>query len=353
MKDYRDPRYTEFFQIPWKPMMFTDDLKSLINDYRITSCEFDITHKTMDFSEISDAVEPGIHAPYCYQTVGRICEYADLNQLTGYKENANRNTFDEALKMIEKVKKDHLTIYITFNSSIYSQEQLNYMEKYMQPLQDAGVDGIIVSCAELVKVARKYQLNAIISTIAGVYNSDIAQYYAKLGAKRMILPRDLSIQDIEQIVRTVPEVEYEVFMMRNGCTFSDGNCLGLHRSEKSAICATLSNVNSTLNTSKEGFQARHDMELNHMLLHNVFHSYACGLCSIYRFVKLGIKAGKIVGRTDNYEEICEDIKIICENVKIAKSCEIEEEYLKRMIFPEKSQIMCKMGRGCYYPESRF
>lgn len=90
-----------------------------------------------------------------------------------------------------------------------------------------------------------------------------------------------------------------------------------------------------------------------MLLHNVFHFYACGLCSVYRFVQLGIKAGKIVGRTDNYEEICEDIKLICENVKIAKSCESEEEYLSRMIFLKKSQIMCKMAMGCYYLESRF
>ena len=90
---------------------------------------------------------------------------------------------------------------------------------------------------ELVEIAKKYRINAVISTIAGIYNSDIAKFYWKLGVERIILPRDLSVDDIERIVTSVPDVEYEAFMMRNGCTFSDSNCLGLHRSEKSAICA--------------------------------------------------------------------------------------------------------------------
>ena len=223
----------------------------------------------------------------------------------------------------------------------------------MQPLHDAGTDGIIVSCPELVEIAKKYRVNAIISTIAGVYNSDIAKFYWKLGAERIILPRDLSVDDIEQIVYAVPDVEYEVFMMRNGCSFSDSNCLGLHRLEKSAICATLRNAHSEFLYSKEGFQPWHDAELNDMLYHNIFHSYACGLCSIYRFVNMGITAGKIVGRTDEWDEVCEDIQLICENVEIAKKCRSNEEYLEKMKFPSRSKVMCKMGLSCYYPEARF
>jgi len=280
-------------------------------------------------------------------------EYIDLNRLTGYKDLANRNSFEEVLAIIRKVKEEKRIIYVTFNASIYSQEQLAYMERYMQPLHDAGADGIIVSCPELVEIAKKYRINAVISTIAGVYNSDLAKFYWKLGADRIILPRDLSVDDIEQIVQEVPDLEYEVFLMRNGCSFSDSNCLGLHRSEKSAICATLCNAQSELFYEKEGFRSWHDAELNDMLYHSVFHSYACGLCSIYRFVKMGIAAGKIVGRTDEWEEVCEDIRLICENVEIAKKCKSCEEYLEKMKFPSRSKVMCKMGMNCYYPEIRF
>lgn len=292
----------------------------------------------------------GFYDPAWQETFG---EYADLNRLTGYGQSANRYSFEEVLRIIDKVKTEKRLIYVTFNSSIYNQEQLNFMERYMEPLHDAGVDGIIVSCGELVEIAKKYRINAIISTIAGVYNSDIARYYWQLGVERIILPRDLSIDDIETIISKVPDVEYEVFMMRNGCSFSDSNCLGLHRSEKSAICATLCNAHVELEGLHDDFESRHNIELNDLLYHNIFHTYSCGLCSIYRFVKMGITAGKIVGRTDDFEEVCEDIQLICENVEIAKKCKSEEEYLRNMKFPSKNKIMCKLGLNCYYPETRF
>lgn len=280
-------------------------------------------------------------------------DYADLNRLTGYGQSANRYSFQKILPIIEKVKEEKRSIYITFNASSYSQEQINYMEHYMEPLHDAGADGIIISCPELVEIARKYRLNAIISTIAGIYNSDLAKYYWNLGVERIILPRDLCIEDIRSIVEKVPDVEYEVFLMRNGCSFSDSNCLGLHRAEKSAICAALANANSKLEYHADDFMGKHDMELNDLLFKDIFHSYACGLCSIYQFVKLGITAGKIVGRTDDFDEVCEDIGLICDNVEIAKNCSSEEEYLRKMKFPSKNKIMCKMGLSCYYPETRF
>lgn len=280
-------------------------------------------------------------------------EYADLNRLTGYKDNANRYSFEEVLSIIEKVKAANIAIYVTFNSSIYSQEQLDFMERYMAPLHDVGVDGIIVSCPELIQIAKNHRLNAIISTIAGIYNMDMAKFYWKLGATRIILPRDLSVVDIRHIVDAVPDVEYEVFLMRNGCSFSDSNCLGLHRSEKSAICSTLANAQDELYFAENDFEARHNIELNHLLFESVFHSYACGLCSLYQFVKMGVAAGKIVGRTDEWEEVCEDIRLINENVEIAKKCSSEQEYLENMKFPSRSKIMCKMGMNCYYPETRF
>lgn len=292
----------------------------------------------------------GFYDPEWHEAFG---EYIDLNRLTGYKDSANRYNFAEVLEVVRKVKEEKRAIYITFNSSIYSQAQLDFMERYMKPLHDAGIDGIIVSCPELIEIGKKYNIDVVVSTIAGIYNQDMAKYYWKLGASRIILPRDLSLEDIEKIVYAVPDVEYEVFMMRNGCTFSDSNCLGLHRSEKSAICATLSNAGSQLTHECSDFKSCHDMELNDLLYHNIFHSYACGLCSIYKFVKLGIAAGKIVGRTDDFEEVCEDIQLICENVEIAKQCNTNQEYLEKMKFPSRSKIMCKMGLNCYYPESRF
>lgn len=291
--------------------------------------------------------------------------YADLNRLSGFLENANRYTFEEVLDIIKNVKEkakmlqsfepleDSVSIYITFNASTYSKEQYEDIRNYFRRLKSANVTGVIVSNLELVMLAKEEQLEAVVSTIAGVYNSDTVKVYQTFGAKRVILPRDLNMEEIKSIVTEVPNVEYEVFMMRNGCMFSDSNCLGLHRCELSSICATLTHADATLRMKDDSFCHMHDAELNQYLYHHSFHEYTCGLCSIFRFVKMNIAACKIVGRSEDWEAICEDVKVVKENIDLAKECQLEEDYLTRMKFPKHRKIMCKLGLSCYYPEIRF
>jgi len=281
-------------------------------------------------------------------------EYADINRLTGFRENANPYNIEEVIEIINLVKEKGVMIYVAFNASLYAEAYLGHIESYMKKLKSAtDLDGVIVSCPELVDIAVDLGINVVVSTISGVYNSDIAKFYRNLGVKRIILPRDLSVSEIEAIIEAVPDVEYEIFMMRNGCRYSDGNCLGFHRSEKSAICGCIGGASRNLHLENSTFKIKHKVELNDMVYTQSFHNHACGLCSIYRFVQMGIAAGKIVGRSDEWQYICEDISLIKRNVEIARSCPSEEVYLEKMIFPNDSTLKCKMGLSCYYPEIRF
>lgn len=280
-------------------------------------------------------------------------EYADINRLTGFKENANPHSYEEVLELIKTKDRNDPKIFITFNAAMYAEEYLPYIREYMRQLKAAGCDGVIVSCIELVEMAKEEGLYCVISTIAGIYNRDIATFYVKHGADRIILPRDLSVDEIETIVHAVPDTEYEVFMMRNGCAFSDSNCLGLHRNEFDSVCSTLCRSEYEVILEEEDFYARHDAEWNHHVFRNEFHNITCGICSIYRFVRLGIAACKIVGRSDEHVNICRDISLIAENIKVAKECSFQEEFLSKMHFPQQRREVCIMGLSCYYPEMRF
>jgi U32 family peptidase len=280
-------------------------------------------------------------------------DYADINRMSGFKENANPFSLEEVLDIIEEVKKKEKYIYVTFNSSIYSEEQLNQIKKYFIVLKEGGVDGVIVSCIELVEIADKLELPVVVSTISGVYNTLIARFYKDRGASRIIIPRDLSVEEIETIVKEVPGVEYEVFMMRNGCIFSDANCLGMHRNECCSICGSLINATSHIQIKDEDIIKRQKIELNDLIYTKSFHENACGLCSIYRFVKMNITACKIVGRTDEWKNICNDIHYVKQNIEIAKNCNSQEEFLERMQLPDEKRLMCELGLSCYYPEMRF
>lgn len=290
---------------------------------------------------------------YDEEWTSKFGDFADINRMSGFKENANPFSLEEVIEIINTVKNKGMLIYVTFNSSIYSEEQLCEIKKYFIALKEAGVDGVIVSCIELVEIADKLELPVVVSTISGVYNTQIAKFYRDKGTKRIIIPRDLSVDEIETIIKEVPDVEYEVFMMRNGCMFSDANCLGMHRNESCSICGSLISADSQIHIKDNNFKKRHNTELNDLIYTKSFHEYACGLCSIYRFVKMNITACKIVGRTDEWKNICNDIRYVKQNLEIAESCKSQEEYLERMQLPEDSRLMCKLGLSCYYPEMRF
>ncbi len=134
MKDYRDPRYDDYFQIPWKPKMFTNHLRTIIKDYKIGSVEMDITHKNMNYTEVPDDIILGLHVPYCYQTVGRICEYASISKDIVNKFRVNDvcegNCTESFVKYMEP---DENLEYIRYGRTIYYKHpgyELSGLDKY-------------------------------------------------------------------------------------------------------------------------------------------------------------------------------------------------------------------------------
>lgn len=80
MKDYRDPRYEAYFNEPLKPKGFTYYLEKLVEEYKIGTIELDPSHKTIDVSQKPKQVGIALHTPYCYETVGQICQMAGISQ---------------------------------------------------------------------------------------------------------------------------------------------------------------------------------------------------------------------------------------------------------------------------------
>lgn len=120
MKDYRDPRYEECFDIPWKPKMFTDYFRRMLMEYNVKGIEFDMTHKVMDFSELPTGVVAGIHAPYTYQTVGRICEYASVQKEIAKKYRPNDICQTDCAENLNKYSvSDGNMEYVRFGRAVY------------------------------------------------------------------------------------------------------------------------------------------------------------------------------------------------------------------------------------------
>ena len=280
-------------------------------------------------------------------------EYSEINRMSGFKKAANPYNLEELLDVAKEIKKKSKSIFVTVNSATYTQKELDKLKEYFNVFAKAKIDGVIVSTPELTLLAKECGVEPIASTMCGLFNSELVSFYRSLGMNRMILPRDLSMDEISRIVQKNPDITYEVFLMRNGCQFSDSHCLGFHRN-KGSTCSMLNNAQCSINSSFSGFKMRHAIELNHELYGKWFHKVAaCGLCALYRFYHMGIGSYKIVGRSENPNGIMNDARIVRENLSIVASCKNEEEFLERMILPHDSLQACKLGLSCYYPEIRF
>ncbi|MBN2559262.1 MAG: U32 family peptidase [Clostridia bacterium] len=98
----------------------------------------------------------------------------------------------------------------------------------MEFVNNINADAIIISDAGLVRLAARHAPDTAvhISTQANILNSETARLYSDLGAKRLILARELSLEEIKDIRTQVPkETEIEVFVHGSMCVSYSGRCL--------------------------------------------------------------------------------------------------------------------------------
>lgn len=273
-------------------------------------------------------------------------EYFELNRMSGFGRYANKFSYEEAKELVKQINEFGKNSYVTLNSSSYAESALTYLEKYIVGFINTGVTGFIVSCPEIMEIVKKHGGQCVVSCIAAVYNSSTARFFKNLGASRIIMPRDLTIHEIEKIKNSVPDMEYEAFIMRNGCILSDGNCLGIHQFKYGGICNSIRKARKCFYATKDYMK---QLSETHDLYDNFLYKNACAICAIYRMVDIGIDACKVVGRVDKPEQVLKDIKIVDENIKIAMKCSSEDEFFNNMIFPY-DKTKCSSGYSCYFPE---
>ncbi len=292
-------------------------------------------------------------------------ENAALNRMSGFGQEANTLTFAELVEEVSEARRDfkanginNVSLFCVFNAQRYSAEQTAFITAtYLPALAQAEFTGIIVSGPELIDAAHALGMSVAASTMCAIYNEDLARYHNSCGIDRAILPRDVTLDDIASITASVPELHYEVFLMRNGCVFADSHCMGLHKAGCPSTCLALRYAPSYKQLATfagpEPLDPRSWAD-NDALYRNEFHYSTCGLCALWRFEQMGIDAYKIVGRGDDVDELVSDVALAVENLTIAQECATEAEYLDRMARPDTIRELCAMGgMSCYYPEPRF
>ncbi|MFD3156468.1 U32 family peptidase [Haloimpatiens sp. FM7330] len=156
---------------------------------------------------------------------------ADAVYLGGSKLNlrafANNFDNDELVKGIEYAHSKGKKIYITLNVFPHN-EDLEGLEDYLKELYEVGVDAIIVSDPGIIMTAREIvpNLEIHLSTQANNVNWKSGLFWYKQGVKRIVLARELSLEEIKNIREKLPQdCELEIFIHGSMCMAYSGRCL--------------------------------------------------------------------------------------------------------------------------------
>ena len=115
-------------------------------------------------------------------------------------------------------------LYVTTNIVPHNADLIGLID-YLEDLENAGVDAIICSSYAVMYIAKRYtNLEIHISTQQSLTNSLAVKFYEDYGATRVVLARELSIEEIEEIKKNT-NVELEVFIHGGMCSSYSGRCM--------------------------------------------------------------------------------------------------------------------------------
>jgi collagenase-like PrtC family protease len=206
----------------------------------------------------------------------------------------------------------------------------------------------------------------IVSTIGGVLNRHAVKFYLSLGARRIILPRDLALGEVMRIVESFPGTEFETFIYNDRCPFMESHCHTLHGLPgKTSFCFTnwLYEICSRepRNGNDSGNWSAH-LEHHREWLRassNCGDTYTptrvpngtCGLCAIPSFLACGVVALKVVGReAPDYRKMLSVGTV--QRVLARALGGMEEAQVKREALAVRGDDrLCRLGYLCYYRDA--
>ena len=148
-------------------------------------------------------------------------------QMFGMRAGPANFTADGLKQACDEAHKRGVKVYLTCNTLPRNSEIVHF-EEFIKTASDAGVDAVIATDIGILSLIKKYtpDMEIHISTQAGIVNYVTAQEFYNMGAKRVVLARELSLDEIAEIrAKTNPQLDIEAFVHGAMCVSFSGRCL--------------------------------------------------------------------------------------------------------------------------------
>ena len=138
--------------------------------------------------------------------------------------NFNREDLKEG---VEYAHNHGVKVHVTCNT-IPHEDEIERLPEFLTYLNEIGVDAVIASDLGTIGMVKKYapDCELHVSVQSGIVNSATANAFYNMGAKRVVLARELSLEEIAKIrANTPPELEIEAFAHGAMCVSFSARCL--------------------------------------------------------------------------------------------------------------------------------
>ena len=145
----------------------------------------------------------------------------------GMRAFAGNFTPDELKEAVALCHSRGVKVHVTCNT-MPRNDEVARLPEWLERIADAGVDAVIVADLGVFQMVGRYapKVKRHISTQAGVTNYAVASAWHDLGADRVILARELSLQEVAELrAKTPKSLEIEAFVHGAMCVSYSGRCL--------------------------------------------------------------------------------------------------------------------------------
>ena len=249
------------------------------------------------------------------------------------------------------------------NAHYYTPQHYKLLPRILERLSKLEIDGLIITDLGLLFLIKKMQLTVkiIISGEAMGTNVETLDLYRNLGAKRIILPRQMTLRDLDKMTRYFKDLEFEAFIFADDCFFEGGVCNTIHHVSKNIFCEEL--------LEKSRYYGPEN-KIEDLIKANLTLAYfsrmrkvVCGLCSLGALEACGVRYLKVAGRTAHLQDRLFHISIVKKALEFYKLYSQNESFVEKVIKMRNLTLerltklnrntlyeFCMLGNSCYYPD---
>ncbi len=329
--------------------------------------------------EVNSLIEAGANELYCgYLPAEWKEKYTDLE----FERKGGGSNFTDLKELriaVDLAHKKNTPVYLTLNG-LYVNAQYPLLLKIIDQVETIEFDAFIIADIGLLLTLkeRNTKKKIHISTGGTAFNSQAVDFYRRLGASRIILDRQTTLESMKTLSQNAEDMEFEVFILNTLCAYIDGFCTYLHpycvdsqeyikhknlgKDKKIKILSRYDSESAgdacCLEYSIQAYDTRFK-KINNPSIKPIFFQHLadgteCGVCALYYINRTKVASLKIVGRQHSSERRLISTKFVRSCLDILKNdTDISrQEYIKRaqQLYREnfKYKNKCK-GNNCYYP----